>query len=187
MSVSIAAGPSVYWYVTRGSGVVSLLLLSATLTLGVADVRRFSTTRWPRFAIDALHRSLSLLAVAFLAMHIVTTLLDSFTSISPVDAIVPFASSYRPFWLGLGAVSFDLLIALTITSLLRRRLGHRAWRATHWLAYACWPIAMAHGLGTGSDVGFSWMVALDVACAAMVAGAVVVRVLPGSSTAGMRL
>jgi methionine sulfoxide reductase heme-binding subunit len=183
MSPSLATGPSVYWYLTRGSGVVALILLTLTLALGVADVRRFNSDRWPRFVIDSLHRSVSLLAVVFLGVHILTTVLDGFTSISLLDAIVPFGSSYRPFWLGLGAVAFDLLIALVITSLLRRRLGHRAWRFTHWFAYACWPIAMAHGLGTGSDLRFTWLLAINAICAAVVITAIVLRVLPGASSA----
>lgn len=181
MSLPIAAGPSVYWYLTRGSGVVSLILLTIALALGVVDVRRYSTPRWPRFLIDSLHRSTSLLAVVFLALHILTTVLDGFTSISLADAVIPFGSSYRPFWLGLGAVAFDLLIALVLTSLLRRHLGYRAWRFTHWFAYACWPIALAHGLGTGSDTGFPWLLALNAACATLVVGAVLLRILPGSS------
>ena len=161
--VLASSGPSVHWYLTRSTGVVSLLLLTAALVLGVADVRRFSTPSWPRFVVDSLHRSVSLLALAFLAVHIVTSVLDSFTSISLLDAIVPFAGSYRPFWLGLGAVAFDLMLAVIITSLLRARIGFTGWRAVHWLAYASWPVALVHGLGTGSDVKSGWMLVLSVA------------------------
>jgi hypothetical protein len=144
-------------------------------------VRRFSTPSWPRFVVDALHRNVSLLALVFLLVHILTAVLDSFTSISLVAAFVPFAGSYRPFWLGLGAVAFDLLLAVILTSLLRGRVGPRAWRVTHWLVYACWPIALLHTLGTGSDVKTTWLLALSVACLALVLGAVLVRVLDGFS------
>ena len=129
--------------------------------------------------LDALHRNVSLLAVVFLVVHIITAVLDSFAPISLTDAFVPFVGSYRPFWLGLGAVAFDLLLAVTLTSMLRRRLGYGAWRATHWLAYACWPIAMLHGLGTGSDVKSTWLLALNIACLAVVALAVGVRAITG--------
>ena len=122
-----AAGPSAYWYLTRSTGTVALLLLTGAVVLGVIDVRRWSTPRWPRFVVDSLHRNLSLLAMVFIALHILTSVLDSFASISLLDAFVPFAGSYRPFWLGLGAVSFDLLLAVTITSMLRRRLGYSSW------------------------------------------------------------
>jgi hypothetical protein len=172
-------GPSVYWYLTRSTGVVSLLLLTATVILGVVDVNRWSNPRWPRFVVDSLHRSVSMLVLVFLGLHIITAALDSFAPIALIDAVLPFIGSYRPFWLGLGAVAFDLLLAIAITSLLRQRLGHRAWRITHWLAYACWPIALLHGLGTGSDVKSAWSLALTAICVVAVVIAVCARTLPG--------
>jgi predicted ferric reductase len=179
VSVAAAAGPSAYWYLTRGSGTVSMLLLTLALALGVLDVRRVSTPRWPRFVLDGLHRSVSLLAVAFLAVHVLTSVLDSFASISPTDAFIPFVGSYRPLWLGLGAIALDLLVAVTVTSLLRRRLGYRGWRAIHWLAYASWPVALLHVLGTGSDVRQPWMLALTIGCALVVLAAVLARLIGG--------
>ncbi|HEY3865621.1 MAG TPA: ferric reductase-like transmembrane domain-containing protein [Solirubrobacteraceae bacterium] len=174
-----AVASSTYWYLTRSTGAVALLLLTSSLALGVVGVSRLSSPRWPRFVVDSLHRNVSLLALAFLLVHILTAVLDSFAPISLIDAFVPFAGSYRPFWLGLGAVGFDLLLAVTLTSVLRRRLGYDAWRATHWLAYACWPIALLHGLGTGSDVKSTWLLGLDIACLAIVALAVGARAIAG--------
>jgi len=171
-----AAGPSAYWYLARGTGAVSLVLLTVSVVLGVLGSLRFAAPRWPRFAIDALHRDVSLLAIAFLVIHIITSVLDSFAPIRLTDAVIPFVSSYRPLWMGLGALSFDLLIALVITSLVRRRLGYRAWRAIHWLAYASWPIAVLHGLGTGSDTKVWWMLVVTVACVLAVVVAVWVRI-----------
>lgn len=156
-----------------------MLLLTLAVALGVLDVRRTNTPLWPRFAVDALHRSVSLLAVAFLALHVLTSVLDSFASIALTDAFIPFVGSYRPFWLGLGAVGLDLLVAVTLTSLLRRRLGYRGWRSIHWLAYASWPVALLHGLGTGSDVRQAWMLLLTVACVLVVLAAVLVRAIGG--------
>jgi len=177
--VLASSGPSVQWYLTRSTGAVSLVLLTVALALGVADVRRLSSPSWPRFVVDSLHRSVSLLALAFLAVHILTSVLDSFTSISLLDAIVPFAGSYRPFWLGLGAVAFDLMLAVIITSLLRARIGFAGWRAVHWLAYASWPVALLHGLGTGSDVKSGWLLVLSALCTLAVIAAVLVRVFSG--------
>lgn len=179
MSLPIAAGPSAYWYLTRSTGAVALVLLTLTVTLGVVDVRRYSTPTWPRFLLDTLHRNASLLALAFVSLHILTSVLDSFAPISLVDAIVPFAGSYRPFWLGLGAVSFDLMLAVIVTSLLRRHVGHQAWRAVHWLSYASWPVALLHGFGTGSDVKSGWMLVLSILCLVAVLAAVLVRIAAG--------
>ncbi len=163
MSLALAtAGPSAYWYLTRGTGTVSLVLLSVTVVLGVLDVERFTAPRWPRFVVDRVHRDVSLLAMALLVVHIVTSVLDSFAPISLLDAVIPLHSSYRPLWLGLGAVAFDLMIAVWLTSMLRRRIGYRSWRIVHWLAYACWPVAVLHSLGTGSDAHSAWLLALTV-------------------------
>lgn len=172
-------GPSTYWYLTRATGAVAILLLTFTVALGVLDVSRWTSPRWPRFVIDSLHRNASLLAVAFLVLHVLTSVLDGFASISLTAAFIPFIGSYRPFWLGLGAVAFDLVLALVITSLMRRRFGHSAWRNTHWLAYACWPIALLHGLGTGSDVKSGWLLVLTVGCVLTVIVAVIARVASG--------
>ena len=154
-------GPSAYWYLARGTGAVALVLLTASVVLGILGSVRFAAARWPRFAIDAVHRDISLLVLVVLVIHIVTSVLDGFAPITLLDGVIPFNSPYRPLWLGLGTLSFDLLVAIAVTSLVRRRLGYRAWRAVHWLAYASWPVAVLHGLGTGSDVKQWWMLAPD--------------------------
>jgi sulfoxide reductase heme-binding subunit YedZ len=180
MSVTLAAtSGSTYWYLTRSTGAVALLLLTFAIALGVLDVRRFSTPQWPRFVVDSLHRNVSLLAMAFLLLHILTSVLDSFAPISLIDSVIPFAGSYRPLWLGLGAISFDMLLAVTITSLLRQRMGYSSWRAIHWLTYASWPIALLHVFGTGSDVKATWMLVLSIGCLLIVLAAVLARVISG--------
>jgi hypothetical protein len=165
MSLALAvAGPSAYWYLARATGVVSLLLLTASVVLGVLGPLRVSAPRWPRFAIDSLHRDVSLLVVLFLAIHIITSVLDTFTSINLINSVIPFTGGYRPLWLGFGALSFDLIVALVITSLVRRRLGYRVWQTVHWLSYVSWPVAVLHGLGTGSDTKSWWSLLLTAAC-----------------------
>ncbi len=166
---------SALWYATRATGVVALVLLTMTVVLGVVGVARLESARWPRLVTALLHRNIALLVTAFLSAHIATTLLDSFVKISPVAVVVPFSSSYRPFWLGLGAIAFDVIIALVATSLLRHRLSYRAWRAVHVLAYASWPIALWHGLGTGTDARLPWLLALDGSCVLAVAAALAWR------------
>jgi predicted ferric reductase len=176
-----AAGVSATWMLTRASGAVSLLLLTAAFALGIADVARWRSRTWPRFAVDALHRNLALTALAFVALHVVTTVLDRFVHIGLLAAVVPFSNSYKGFWLGLGAVAFDLFLALIVTSLLRRRIGLRAWRAVHWAAYACWPVALAHALGTGTDASRPWMLGLAIGCTAVIGAAVIARLAHGES------
>jgi len=169
VSVSLH-GPGL-WYATRATGLVTLLLLTASVLLGILTAGRFSTRRWPRFLSQGLHRNISLLVLVFLALHVGTTVADTYTSIPLTAAFIPFASSYKTAWLSLGAVALDLLLALVATSLLKARIGYRGWRRVHWVAYACWPVALAHGLGIGTDRNATWVFALTVACAAAVLGA----------------
>jgi methionine sulfoxide reductase heme-binding subunit len=169
-------GPGL-WYATRATGLVTLLMLTASVLLGLLVAGRFSSQRWPRFLTQGLHRNVSLLVLVFLVLHVGTTVLDSYTSIPLSAAFVPFASSYKTGWLSLGAVALDLLIALVVTSLVRDRLGYRTWRRVHWLAYACWPVAVAHGLGIGTDRSVTWVIALTLGCVGCVGVAATWRIV----------
>lgn len=170
------SGPGL-WYATRAAGLVTLLLLTGSVLLGVLTAGRLAAPRWPRFLIVGLHRNLALLAVAFLALHVGTTVLDSYTSIPLSAAFIPFLSPYKRLWLALGAAALDLLVALVATSLVRGRLGYRGWRLVHWAGYACWPLAVAHGAGAGTDEHSPWAVALTVGCVTAVAAAAAWRLL----------
>jgi sulfoxide reductase heme-binding subunit YedZ len=152
---------------------VSLLLLTAVVVLGIATTTRREGQIWPRFLSARLHRNVSLLALVFLELHIATAVLDPFAHLGLRDAVIPFVSNYRPLWLGLGVVAAELVMALAITSALRSRITYRVWRTLHWIAYACWPLALLHGVGTGSDVRTSWLTVLDIVCVGAVFSALV--------------
>lgn len=169
------------WYTTRGAGTVSLIMLTGVVLLGVLSTTRFQTQRWPRFLTTGLHRNVALLALVFLGIHIVTAVVDPFTHLGWLAAVIPFSSYYRTFWLGLGVIAFELFIAILVTSLLRGYVGHTLWRTIHWLTYASWPVAVVHGLGTGTDVWSSWFFTITAACVGTVVFAVVYRLLTRSS------
>lgn len=164
------------WYASRATGVVSLILLSLVLILGMLVNRQGRLPGLPAFAVTGLHRGISLLSVVFVALHVATAIADPYVTIRLVAAAIPFTSGYQPFWLGLGAVSLDLAAALIVTSLLRSRLPRRTWRGVHWLAYAAWPVAFAHSLGAGPDLGSGWLREVAIACAAGVGAALLWRV-----------
>jgi methionine sulfoxide reductase heme-binding subunit len=170
---------AVMWYAGQATGIVCLVLFTLVMLLGIGVRGQARLPGLPRLATVALHRSLSLLAVAFLTVHIVTAVADSFVNISPLAALVPFTSSYQPVWLGLGTVAVDLMLAVVATSLLRVRLGLRAWRAVHWLAYAAWPVAVVHGVKLGNGTGHlmsGWMLWLTAGCVGSVLAALAHRV-----------
>jgi sulfoxide reductase heme-binding subunit YedZ len=166
------------WYFARGSGLVSLVLLTVVVALGIGARSGRTAFGLPRFAVSMLHRNAALMAVILLGGHVLTLLFDPYAQLRLFDIVVPFVGKYRPFWQGLGTLAFDLVLALIATSLLRHRLGARTWRAVHWLAYLCWPIALLHGLETGTDGGTWWLRTIAGLCAAAVAAALVWRLSP---------
>lgn len=154
------------WFAGRATGAVSLVLFTAALVLGILTAGRAGVAGLPRAGVQRLHRSLSLVALAFLAVHVVTTIVDGYVDIAWWDVVVPFAAGYDPFWVGLGTVAVDLLIAIGLTSALRRHLPRPLWRGVHLTAYAMWPIALLHGWGvSGGDGRQTWLVVVDIVCA----------------------
>jgi len=167
------------WYLMRGSGVVSLLLLTTVLALGVATAGRLPLGRLPRFVTLSLHRSLALLAVVFLGIHVLTAVVDPYAGVGVAAVAIPFLATRSAFWTGLGALSLDIVAALIVTSLVRRRLPARLWRGVHWLAYAAWPVALLHGIGGGTDSREPWMLAATGAACGVVGAAVLWRLTSG--------
>ncbi len=177
-TVAAGAASSQYlWYLSRGSGVVLLVLFSLVIVLGVAT-RLGSAPRWlARFSIAELHRTLSLFGVALLVLHVVTAILDPYVTIGWTATALPFLSAYRRLAIGLGTLAVDLGGAVLLTSLVRTRLSFRAWRAVHWLAYLAWPAAFVHSLTAGGDLHVWWVALAECACVAMVAAAVIARLV----------
>jgi DMSO/TMAO reductase YedYZ heme-binding membrane subunit len=178
---TVGHGLTSLWYLTRASGLVALVALTATLVLGIVSSIGWTTERWPRFLSQSIHRNLSLFCLALTGVHIVTTVADGYVPIGLSDAVVPFRTPYRPFWIGLGALSFDLLLAVAITSGLRRHIGVGAWRGVHWLAYVCWPIALLHAVGSGTDTRLPGDLLITVICVVAVVGAVGWRLVSAGS------
>jgi DMSO/TMAO reductase YedYZ heme-binding membrane subunit len=176
---TVGHGSAALWYLTRATGLVSLIVLSATVVLGTVASVGWTTDRWPRFLSQSVHRNLSLFCLALIGIHVVSTVGDGYVPIGLADAVIPFRSPYRPICVGLGALALDMLLAVAITSALRRRIGVAAWRGVHWLAYACWPIAALHGLGSGSDTRLPGAMLVFVGCTGSVAAAVAWRLAVG--------
>ena len=164
-----------FWYASRATGIVALVLLTAVLVLGILVNRQGRLPGLPRFGVTDIHRNLSLLSVAFIAIHVLTAVLDTYVHIPLLSAVIPFASGYERLWLGLGAVSLDIMLAMIVTSLLRGRMNRLLWRAIHLLAYASWPVAFAHSIGSSTDLQHGWMLDLAIGCAMIVAVAVIWR------------
>ena len=167
------------WYANRGSGVVVVALLTLATALGIVATVRAGSSRWPRFATQALHRNVSLIAVGLLVVHVTVAVLDTFVDLTWLDILVPlqgdYASKHR-LGLFLGSLGFDLMIVVIVTSLLRHRMGHKLWRGIHLTAYVAWGAGLVHGLLLGTDKTTVWDVSVTVVSVAVVIGAGFVRV-----------
>jgi sulfoxide reductase heme-binding subunit YedZ len=174
------------WYATRASGLMAMVLLTLTMVLGITTTTRTRARRWPGFAHQELHRRISMIAVVFLGIHVLTSVLDTYVNISWAAIVIPFTSSYGRLWVGVGAISLDLMLAVFVSSLLRARMRPGSWRAIHWLAYLSWPVALAHTFGMGTDAGESWVIALGAGCVLAVAVALSWRLRQSARQASTR-
>jgi sulfoxide reductase heme-binding subunit YedZ len=185
MSISAATLPTLgeapFWYLTRSTGITGFVLLTIATAFGVAATQRtLASPSWPRFATQNLHRNVSLLGLAVLLVHIVTTLADGFVAITNWSILIPFLSDYRRLWVALGTISFDLILLIVATSLVRLRMEARVWRAIHLSAYALWPLTFLHFINTGTDAAHGkfglW---IAIVGAAVVGAALAVRLTAG--------
>ena len=172
------------WALGRGTGVVALLMFTTTLVLGIVSRSGRPVAGLGRFGLAELHRTAALTGVGLIAVHLTSLFFDPYAQLDLVDLLVPFLGAYRPLYLGLGTLAVDLLLVITVVSLLRSTVGPRLFKAVHWLTYALWPVALVHGLGTGTDAGSLWMDAVAVVCAGAVAAAVAWRLLPSYAERG---
>jgi predicted ferric reductase len=137
------------WYLSRATGTVSIVLLTTVLVLGALTAGRRSRAV-SQTVVVGLHRTLALGTSVFLLAHIATAVIETYVKIDWISAFVPFTAGYQPLWVGLGALAFDLILALVVTSLLRHRLSRRLWKGVHVLAFALWPMALVHGYAMGT-------------------------------------
>lgn len=168
------ASMAVEWYAARAGGVVAYLLLTLVVLLGLALSGRERLEGWPRFALEDVHRFVGVLAGLFIVLHVGLILIDSKAHFSPVQAVVPFAASYRPLWTGLGIVAAELLLALAVANRYRARLSYRTWRRLHYLNFAVWAVASVHGLAAGTDRGTAWLTWIFL-CSALAVAVLAVR------------
>ena len=166
------------WYLSRATGTATLVLLTLVVVLGVLTAGRRRPHGETTTIVTASHRWLSLGMLAFVTVHVLTVVLDSYVSVPLTAVLVPFTSAYSRLWVGLGTVALDLMLAVVLTSVMRHRIRETLWRKVHWVTYGLWPVAALHayGLGTASQPLLRWV---TVACAAGCAAAVAWRLNAG--------
>ena len=168
-----------FWALGRGSGVVLVVLMTISMLLGMVTRSGRPLLRLPRFGVVLAHRNVALLSLVFLAVHVGSLLLDPYAQLRLVDVLIPFAAAKSPLAVGLGTTALDLMLAITITALLRRWIGRRVFRAVHWASYALWPIAVLHGITNGSDGRSAPFLILSAVSAVLVVAAGIWRLTEG--------
>ncbi len=169
--------PNALWFLDRSAGEVTLLLLTVVLILGL--LRSALPAAYP-FLIEGAHANIALLTVVFAGLHILAAILDPFAHLGPIDAAVPFASTYRGTWLGLGVISAYLYGSAIVISWPARRLPRSIWIWLHRLMYGAWLLAVLHSLGTGSDARNEVFLLLNlVAVVCALVAFLVIRVVEG--------
>ncbi|NLA34675.1 MAG: ferric reductase [Actinobacteria bacterium] len=145
-----------WWYLTRSSGIIAWLMLTATVIWGILlATKAFPNQRRPAWLL-ALHRWLAGLTLSFLAIHLVALVADSYASFGLADLTVPFASDWKPGAVALGVIAMWLLVAVELTSLAMRRLPRRFWRAVHLSSYVTFWLTSMHAAFAGTDAT-SWL------------------------------
>ncbi len=153
------------WALGRGCGITALGFLTLSLILGIVTRSGRPLPALPRFAVAEVHRFAALVGSLLVAVHVGTLFADPYAQLRVVDFVAPFLGVYRPVWQGLGTLAVDLLIIVVVSSVLRRRLGLRAFRVVHWASYALWPLALVHAVGNGTDTGHTWFQVFAGLCA----------------------
>jgi sulfoxide reductase heme-binding subunit YedZ len=172
------------WALGRGAGVVALVMFTVALVLGIAARSGRPLPGLGRFGTSDLHRTAAMTGTGLVAVHLGSLLFDPYAQLRLVDLALPFLASFRPLWLGLGTLAVDTLVVVTAVSLLRHRVGPRAFRLVHWATYALWPIALLHSLGSGTDAGAIWFRTLAAVCVAAVLAALGWRLAPSYAGRG---
>lgn len=151
-TVAATANPTL-WYVTRASAVSAYVVLAASVILGLMRTTRRQVPWW----LDEAHRYLALLVSGFVVLHLLSLIFDPLIPFAPLNLLLPIAEPYRPFATALGVLGLYCLVAVTVSSWLRRYIAHARWRTLHYASFGGFILVTAHGLLAGSDSGEAWM------------------------------
>jgi predicted ferric reductase len=137
--------------VTRASGLTGYFLLWLSMVWGfVIPTKLFQPALEGTFSYD-FHEYLSLLGLGFVVLHVVVLLFDRYLTFNILQILLPFIDSYRPFWVGLGIISFYIMLLVTFTFYLRQQIGVKTFRSIHLLSLVGYLGTTLHGLFAGTD------------------------------------
>lgn len=146
-----AQSTQVTWYITRAAGLTAYLVLWLSVAWGLAISNKIlSPVLHGSYTYD-FHEFLSLLAIGFTALHLGALLFDRYMPYNLAQLFIPFLSPYRPFWVGIGVIGFYLVILVTVTFYMRKKIGMKAFRIIHLLSLVSYMGVTLHGFFSGTD------------------------------------
>jgi len=163
------------WYTTRATGMVTLVLFTLVVALGTLVSNRIGGTIVGRFELNEFHRSISIVAMIFLLIHVLTTIADSYVSTGIISIIVPMTSQFKRVGVAVGAIGFDLIVAVWVSSLMKSRIENRSWRFIHWFSWLAFIAAIVHAYMTGTDTKNTAGILLVIVCSLVVIGSALWR------------
>lgn len=173
----------IWWYLARASGMVAVILLVASLVLGVLlSTRALKPVDSPAW-LREMHHWVSMLAVVATGTHLAGLVADSYAHFGWREILVPGASSWKPTAVTVGVIALYLLALVWVSSLFMKRLPRRLWRGIHSLSYALVWTAVVHAGLAGTDVSNHVYQALALLLTVIATTAAVVRVVLGRSAA----
>lgn len=141
----------IWWYVTRSAGIIAYLLLWFSTVWGLTlPTKVLKPALENTFTID-FHEFISLLAIGFTLVHVFVLMIDRYLPYTLLQILVPFVSPYRPFWVGVGILSFYITLLVTITFYLRSKISMKTFRSIHVLSLLGYLGVTFHGLFAGTD------------------------------------
>src|SRR5438094_9547544 len=108
------------WEVARASGLAAYVALCIAVLTGLAPRTQALGFLATNRAVRALHDWSPWIVLPAAITHVVALLLDATARISLVDLVVPFQTSYGQLAIGLGTISLDLVVIVSVTTCLRR-------------------------------------------------------------------
>jgi sulfoxide reductase heme-binding subunit YedZ len=175
---AVAPAHQLFWFASRAFGIVALVGLALSVALGLAMSGRLTRQPGRPAQIRHFHESLTLVTLGLIAVHGGLLLFDSYLRPGLAGITLPFALGYRPLFTGMGIIAGWLAAILGLGFYLRKRIGVKTWRFMHRFTVVAYLLTLGHVLGSGTDAGSPWMIALLTALTAPIIFAFTYRILP---------
>ncbi|MEM7117514.1 MAG: hypothetical protein AAF614_34090 [Chloroflexota bacterium] len=148
---TLLASEKLAWYLTRASGVVGYLLMTASTLWGLLLSTKLAKQLVPPWLSLAMHNYLSWAAIGISAFHAFVLLFDSYYTYTVADLLIPFTGPYNPMWVGIGTIGFYIMLLTAVSFYVRKQIGQKNWRRLHYLTFIAYIMSTLHGYMAGTD------------------------------------